>query len=330
MRGATPPDNAGHLGVEAKDDDLSIQTVARRQRASLVGVLIKTPVLWTAICFVRGELLNPNIPVRTRFMRTVCHSDHARAQAMRVIARRLARKQLPVRSRSLFVGVDPSDILSRLRVAGFADGLTLPRETVQALVAACETADFYPDRMVNQPFRISAIDPRQPDESDFIYRLRNPHLREDLVSELVYDPLVVGIAREYFGMEPLLLGTRIWWSFPSGERTGDGSVPEYGFHYDIDDYKFLKLFFYLVPVDLDTGPHVIVDGTHTRKTFFEKFHRRLTDQEVAHRYPGRIRTMTGDAGTGFFEDTSCYHKGTNPKKPRLILEVEYGVSPRAS
>jgi hypothetical protein len=36
--------------------------------------------------------------------------------------------------------------------------------------------------------------------------------------------------------------------------------------------------------------------------------------------------ITGERGTGFFEDTLCYHKGTNPGKRRLILQIEYGLN----
>jgi len=35
--------------------------------------------------------------------------------------------------------------------------------------------------------------------------------------------------------------------------------------------------------------------------------------------------ITGAAGTAFFEDTFCYQKGTDPRKRRLIMEIEYGT-----
>jgi hypothetical protein len=115
----------------------------------------------------------------------------------------------------------------------------------------------------------------------------------------------------------------MWWSFPPED---DNYNSLYGFHYDIDALKFLKLFIYITDVDEDSGPHVIISKTHLKKSFFEKINRRLKDDQVEKLFnKDQINVMTADKGCGFFEDTFAYHKGTTPKKPRLILQMEYSL-----
>jgi len=79
-------------------------------------------------------------------------------------------------------------------------------------------------------------------------------------------------------------------------------------------------------VDRDTGPHTIISGTHKKRSLFEQLHRRLTDKQAIARYGEKITVMTGKRGSGFFEDTYCYHKGDHPKKPRLVLNAWYSFS----
>ena len=67
-------------------------------------------------------------------------------------------------------------------------------------------------------------------------------------------------------------------------KSGEFSNPpgnEYGFHYDVDDFKFLKLFFYLNDVDENCGPHVYVKN-NGKKNFKEYINRRVDDNYVSH------------------------------------------------
>ena len=77
----------------------------------------------------------------------------------------------------------------------------------------------------------------------------------------------------------------------------------------------------------ETGPHKIYSNTHINKTSFMKSNRRLTDSQIEELFPKEdLQIMTGKAGTSFFEDTLCYHKGTNPSKPRLLFQIEYSLT----
>jgi hypothetical protein len=50
-----------------------------------------------------------------------------------------------------------------------------------------------------------------------------------------------------------------------------------------------------------------------------------TDEEIAGFYPAQdIITVEAKAGSGFLEDTSCYHRALTPvKADRLMLQVRY-------
>jgi hypothetical protein len=83
----------------------------------------------------------------------------------------------------------------------------------------------------------------------------------------------------------------------------------------------------LSKVDNKSGPHYYIKN-NGRKSIKEFLDRRLTDDEVKKIYKDRILTITGDIGSGFIEDASFYHKGSNPESDsgRGILQIIYSVS----
>lgn len=272
------------------------------------------------------ESLNFALPARYRLMRLVSRSDTLRNASVSRHGRRNHVRTFPTRETTLFPDLSVSDVAQTIEQKGFAQGIRLSDACLSGIVDFCSKAQFRSDRDPDKPVQIDVCDEVNP-HSGTCYRCANAHRQCETIDGIAHDLAVVEVARRYLRSEPVLLGSRVWWSY--SYLGSDGTVPyiaDYGFHYDIDDYKFLKLFFYLNDVDEERGPHVIIEGTHSRKDFFEKTHRRLRDEEALRRYPGRIRVMTGEKGTGFFEDTFCYHKGTNPRKRRLILQIEYGLN----
>ena len=129
-------------------------------------------------------------------------------------------------------------------------------------MAFCSETPFIDD-YTNDPLRIELADERVPRPGRLAYRCPNPHQACDAVDKLTRDPAMVEVARGYLKTEPVLRSSRIFWSYPDLTRDYN---PLYGFHYDIDDYKFLKVFFYLCDVDLDRGPHIIIEGHIKRRT----------------------------------------------------------------
>lgn len=130
------------------------------------------------------------------------------------------------------------------------------------------------------------------------------------------------VVKDYLGEKAFLKRAHVYHSLP----TTNAGLHQYGWHYDIDDHKFLKLFVYLSDVDENCGPHQIFDSSLPSR-WFRICNRRVSHEKLVDRYgAGAIRTMLGPQGTAFFEDTFLYHRGTNPLRKRCILQYEFGVS----
>lgn len=148
------------------------------------------------------------------------------------------------------------------------------------------------------------------------------------IRRLGEDPALLHVARCYVGAHARLRVSRLWWSFAGDIDATDRNEHAQRYHFDLDDYRFLKVFFYLTDVDADAGPHVYVRGSHRGKSLRHLFPmRRFTDAEVEQVYhPSRIVSIEGRAGEGFLEDTFGIHKGSPPvKHDRLLLQFEYAV-----
>ena len=140
------------------------------------------------------------------------------------------------------------------------------------------------------------------------------------------------IAARYLGTVPKLVGVALWWSYPEQADSGSRNRAAQMFHFDLDDFKFIKFFFYLTHVDSTGGPHVIVRATHRDKRNLMRGDalrvRRYSDEEVETTYgKERVVSITGPAGTGFIEDTLCIHKGAPPlSRTRLVFQVQYALN----
>jgi hypothetical protein len=104
---------------------------------------------------------------------------------------------------------------------------------------------------------------------------------------------------------------------------------ENAFHYDALDFKSLTLFIYLTDVDLSSGPHVVIEGTHGCKAFADLWQPILSDETARQKFGDRAKTIVGPKGTMLFEDTSCYHKASSCQTKRLMLSIDYVLQRRA-
>ena len=234
---------------------------------------------------------------------------------------------------SMFGDIDPRLAADALRRDGIFTGLNLPRAIHEAISTfGLETPCFGNfDRRVE--FLAGEHDAAEARFNRSI--LSGHHFERVLDCEAAVavqqDPLLLSIARHYLGGEAKLITTRTWWSFPTRSASeADLSRASFKFHFDLDDWRMLKFFFYLNDVDDNTGPHVFVRGSHNRR----RLKHQLTlvvghSSEEVLDYYGKDApvTLTGPAGTGFVEDPFGFHMGTLSKgKPRFMMEVGFGVS----
>lgn len=235
----------------------------------------------------------------------------------------LFKKKIPLEKHpnSFFNVADVDAFISDLRENGYSRKFNISSDCVNEIINYCKSASFN-DAVENKEFKIDYDYPAKPDSKGLWYQYLNAYNSCSTIKNLAHNPQILSIAKQYIGAEPVIKSVAVWWSFPPPDGKHN---TEYGFHYDIDAYKFLKFFVYLVDVDENGGPHAIIPGTHKSKSFFEKKNRRLTDEQVHERYNCKPVTILGKRGEGFFEDTFTYHKGTTPLKPRLMLQVEYSI-----
>jgi hypothetical protein len=127
------------------------------------------------------------------------------------------------------------------------------------------------------------------------------------------------------------MGCNLWWTYPITPDRQDQLKHAHYFHRDIDDFKFLKFFFYLTDVEPGDGGHWLVSGSHRKaphirsKDYF--LTRRFEDAEIASYYPrSSLLEIVGPRGLGFAEDTLCVHKAASPSRhPRLLLHLQFAL-----
>ena len=153
----------------------------------------------------------------------------------------------------------------------------------------------------------------------------------EAIQDIAADPVLNWIALKYLGCVPKFLGVNLWWTYPTTPNKADQLKHAHYFHRDIDDFKFLKFFFYLTEVERDDGGHWIVAKSHKKaphiRTKDRFITRRFEDDEIVEYYGSEnIIEVIGQAGTGFSEDTLCVHKAATPSNnPRLILQLQFGL-----
>jgi len=160
-----------------------------------------------------------------------------------------------------------------------------------------------------------------------VKRSDDPHLFCRAANRLARDPAIVAVAREFLGAEPILCASNLYWTIPPADADGQRAAAAEGgrFHYDLIDVKALTVFVYLTDVDLDCGPHVVIEGTQGPKRRLRKFDRFLADREVERHYADRLRVITGRRGTGWFEDITCYHRQEAARTVRLMISINYSL-----
>lgn len=272
-------------------------------------------------------------------MRSIARIDFAR-NAMVAVQTSL-RKSLNSCLRTLqqqrspfFADVDTASIAGGVDRDGFALGLTLPPPLLMALLDFARDNPCWAERDPRLGFLPQQLErARASLGRDFlIAQYFNARTRSPLIAQLSRDPVLLEIAARYLHAAPTLVGVNMWWSYPVRGSAIDHSHAAQMFHYDLDDFKFIKFFFYLTDVDADAGPHVIVRGSHReryRASLRDSLRvRRYSDEEISRAYgDDRVVRITGPAGSGFAEDTLAIHKGEVPTgRARLLLQFQYALN----
>ncbi|MBD2681628.1 MULTISPECIES: hypothetical protein [Nostoc] len=234
------------------------------------------------------------------------------------------------KSSTLFPGIDIDLVVNNLKENGFYLGLNLPKDIVNQIANFADSHACYGDYKPHLGFFYNQKEAAEK-HYDQIFKLAgyfNTALLCPAIKKLQNDPILLAIAGKYLECNPVHLSNQLWWSFAGETTTFEKMKTFQMFHYDLDDYRFLKFFFYLTDVDALGGPHVCVRGSHNKKKLSHLLLPKCeTDEEIIKYYQEKsLVTIYGKAGFGFAEDTFCFHKGTTPiAQDRLMLQVEFGT-----
>jgi hypothetical protein len=223
------------------------------------------------------------------------------------------------------------EIVNRVWGDGIAEGLRLSDEAVADVTLFATSAQCYGNAERQRPLERSPRGCLVHGEAvigDYLDGIAGCKT----IRHIWQDPTILAIAGAYLGTRPLPLRSRLWWSFRADDATATTrSVHAQDcFHFDLDDWRAVKFFFYITNVGPENGPHLYVRGSHRNRSMLDQLSpfKSRSDRHVVAKY-GRdnLIVVRGPAGTGFVEDPFGFHTGTSVTGAgRLILEVEYGVS----
>ena len=260
--------------------------------------------------------------LRQTFTETESHSHQMFSN---VIAQHID-KQVYDYTKSIFKTADPENHvktgLYHLKHHGFyKTRLKVPMPIVESLKAKIlDHFDSAQDGVVEEMMKGSNTAPRQV-KTEAVWLATCEE-----IYKISADPILLAMVQEYLGVPPIF-NTPVSFlnSFRPVKTSRELSDTAQLYHHDMHRLKFVKLFIYLTDVTMETGPHVMIPGTHLNRPAPLWKDGRHTDEIIAeHGLEGKETNIVGEAGTIFLVDTSALHKGAHPLSgSRLMAQVQY-------
>ena len=169
---------------------------------------------------------------------------------------------------------------------------------------------------------IKHVNPVRPPDNTMRAFYRNEDVtRAPGILELANNDKLLKIAGEYFCAFPKIDSIWAWWTYPN-----ENIPPTQSFHRDMDTLNSLKFFVYLTDVDNNSGPHILIKGSHNN-TFSTKKDQMHNDNEISKYFSEEdVMEITGNSGLCFLADLFALHKGKHPTvSPRLVIQIIYSV-----
>lgn len=227
--------------------------------------------------------------------------------------------------------VDPEirDCLEKLRSDGLCSFRPLSRQSIERIEEFARNASCTLPAFGTERFRFAEIRAGYSPEGNAapVVDVVDPSACAE-IGDLAQRSDLLEVAHRYLGYRPRRICARLFWSSVSamGDQLRRRSGQTIDFHYDIEACNSFYAYFYITQVTPETGPHVVVLGSHRWKPLSMSCARCFqTDRRIVERY-GRenIVIVLGDAGYGFLEDPSCFHKAVAPSQgERLCLQIRY-------
>lgn len=229
-------------------------------------------------------------------------------------------------SDTLFPGIDPQSAHDDLKRDSIALGFDLPPDVLANIVDFAGTARLQRRHEDLSFSRADVVNGRLANGSPVIIGRTADPMSCDGVRRVCNDPALLRSAELFLGYKPTKLIPRVFWSFAvdvtDDERRAAGQTIDW--HYDVHDFHFCSASFYLSDVTAGAGAHALFCGTHHGKSVRMLMgSANAPEAEIrAHFGQHKLMVIEGPAGTGFLEDTSCYHKAIAPaERDRLMFQI---------
>ncbi len=237
----------------------------------------------------------------------------------------------PSATPTLFPEINVAQAVERIREDAVFTALRLPLRIVEQIEQFCRSEPLFARNDPSGPrFRHAEVrNGYTPDGRPAPLGPITDPLRCQAVREVVEDPVLRKIVRGYLGYTPRKIMPLLYWSFASTFAESERRrllqhVIDY--HYDVTDYNFVYASFYIVACNRSSGAHVMMRKSHRCKPLRMLLGSSVASEKHVHRYfgPENELVIEGPAGTGFIEDTSCYHRASPPTGgDRLMLQIRY-------
>lgn len=154
-------------------------------------------------------------------------------------------------------------------------------------------------------------------------------LNNELIQDLCADSALLAITQGYFRRPPVLNYVTMWWSTSYKDSTHTDIRSAQNWHFDMENPKFLKVFFFLTDVSSKNGAHQYIASSHRSwrlpRALLDRGYSRLPQDVIDDAFCGdEIVTIEGPRGTILIEDTVGLHKGGPVMTgDRLVLQLHY-------
>lgn len=232
---------------------------------------------------------------------------------------------------TLFPNTDVDEVVGRIRKEAVFIGMKLPADIVAEIRSFAQTEPLHaiydpngPTFLYSDVVRGVAADGRPMPIGGIREATRNPAVRA-----VVDDPVLREIVRRYLGHEPRTIRTILDWSFGSDMNDAERRRLRHhviDYHYDVGGFNFVYASFYITDTDRYSGAHVMMKCSHNRKPLRMLLGSAVASEEAVRKQYGIENEIVieGPAGTGFVQDTSCYHRASPPTRgDRLMLAVRF-------
>jgi hypothetical protein len=234
---------------------------------------------------------------------------------------RLMRPRIPLPAPKLLDPREVARIVERLRQDGYnilSKGLT-PDDISTIADFAFTTPALAGDLDKSIALSRDNIPTGQPRLSWWTHDLA----RLPVIQRLIADGPYCQIAQEYLECRPTLAHISLFLDVPY-----EGKYGAYSYHYDNDGPAFLKFFIFLTDVEVGTGAHYFIAGSHAHSKPEPFARSAFYDEGPLLASYGRDKeiVMRGPAGMVLAEDTAGFHRGSSVERDyRLMMQFEFSA-----